>query len=134
MTNETRIERKLQTAWDATTDARELMVLRGAFERNATGVDAPVLIRNLTPLQVDRLEDTYTEDHNAVISTGRSWVLVADVDTVHDLIDERDYHLDSALSMALENNIDMTDAQIAFTTRSVTRSVDSAIRRMRSAL
>ena len=66
MTDKTRksIDRILDREWTAASaagDTAKLEILRGAMERHAMGVDGPVLVRDLTPRQVERLADTFIE-------------------------------------------------------------------------
>ena len=134
MTHEKRIERKLQAEWDATTDAHELMVLRGAFERNATGIDPPVLVSGLTQIQIDRLESIFPEN-NPIIASGKTWIVCDTAADVDDFIDDRDGMADAAVESAMMDCFtDLTDAQVDFVERSVVGSMDAMVRTLRKAL
>tara|TARA_R110000824_G_scaffold7330_5_gene33007 strand:- start:714 stop:1121 length:408 start_codon:yes stop_codon:yes gene_type:complete len=134
MTNETRIERKLQAEWDVTTDAAELAKLRDAFERLGLDHDPPVLVSGLTQVQIDRLESIYPED-TAILAMGRTWMVINSAIDVEDFINQRDELVDAGVQSAMENcYTDMTDAQEAFVERSVVGSMDATVRALRKAL
>ena len=134
MTNETRIERKLQAEWDVTTDAAELAKLRDAFERLGLDHDPPVLVSGLTQVQIDRLESIYPED-TAILAMGRTWMVINSAIDVEDFINQRDELVDAGVQSAMENcYTDMTDAQEAFVERSVVGSMDAMVRALRKAL
>jgi hypothetical protein len=127
------VERILRRLWDkaaASGDSKKLIRLRGAFEANALrSKDRPVLVRKLTQNQVAIAEDAFPEADD-VMSSGRSWLLLRDQGAAQSLVDECPTLLDDALERAYGNNIDMTDAQQEFTTRSVTKSVNGLCRRL----
>ena len=100
MTNETRIERKLQAEWDVTTDAEELEKLRDAFERLGLDHDPPVLVSGLTQVQIDRLESIYPED-TAILAMGRTWMVINSAIDVEDFINQRDELVDAGVQSAM---------------------------------
>tara|TARA_R110000744_G_scaffold358130_1_gene465136 strand:- start:2884 stop:3288 length:405 start_codon:yes stop_codon:yes gene_type:complete len=134
MINKTAIERRLETAWAATTNAAELERLRVAFENLALGWDAPVLVSKLTETQVARIDDAFPED-TSILASGKSWILFETTSAVEDIIGARDLMADDAIDMALNNCYsEMTDAKDAFITRTATRSVDNMVAKLKRAI
>ena len=128
------IERKLNKLWDeaaASSDHHKLKLLRTAFEALAAHTpDRPVLARKLTLNQVAMADDVFPEG-DEVLGTGSTWLLLRNREAAQELARECPAMLDSALDRAMSNNIDMSEAQEAFTARSVKKSVDGLCRRLR---
>ena len=128
------IERKLNKLWSEAVDSsdqRKVRLLRTAFETLAAHTpDRPALVQKLTRNQVALAEDVFPEG-DEVLGAGSTWLLLRDRGAAQDLANECPTMLDSALDRAMSNNIDMSEAQEAFTERSVKKSVDGLCRRLK---
>lgn len=138
MTNYKRIDSILQAEWTeaaAAGDAERLMILRAAFEANELEQgDEPVLVRDLTGNQIHLADDCYP-DGNEVLASGSTWALFKDRTAIEDILIQEDDLIDDSVMRAICNvNMDLTEAQEAFTTRAATRSITSLCRKLKKAV
>jgi len=137
MNDREKIDRLLNDEWNhaaAAGDAGRLAELRLAFENNELSIgDQPVLVRGLTDNQTAIACDVYPESDD-ILASGKTWILFRSVDRVRDVISERDNLIDECVDRALGNNLDMTEAQEAFTIRAATKSIASLCEKLYKAI
>ncbi len=135
--NKKRIDRILANEWDhaAASPSADMSKLRKAFEANELQYyeDRPVLVKGLTVNQADLISDCFPESGN-ILASGSTWILFEDSAGVADRLNECEVLGDEALERAMGNNIDMTDAQIEFTERSIAKSIKSIKRKLKKSL
>mgnify|MGYP004455338503 CR=1 FL=1 len=150
MTYKGRIAKILSKAIDANNHLglgvwRRLDLAESANRANTA--DAPVLVRNLSEKSVEAILDEYPEsalfdngegygttDNPRFLAHGRRWLLFAGLDDVVDVIRAVPAMRDDAIEMALGELGSDHEGRIAFTERSVNRSIDAMVRRLRRAV
>ena len=143
-----RIERILNTEWNAEKSDADRNSLRKAFENHELHTeDRPVLVTKLSGNAVDDIFDVLVNfemeavgktkleaTEGSVLAHGKSWVLFADADAVNEVLKDAEYLEDKRISNVDFPNFDPSDAQIDFVEKSVKRGIRVMETKLQSAL
>lgn len=138
MKTRTRIEKTLTRLWDEASqqgDIKKLATLRTLFERfEADTNDAPLMVKGLTRPQVERCLDRFPEADD-ILDHGATWVIFTSTDSANevsqDILDRYEDEIDEAIAAT---NKDLSIAQEAFTAKTVERSCNITVEKIRAAI
>ena len=140
MTNEAKITKLLEAAWDlaerpAVHHPGELAALRDAFERHGLQDDGPVLVESLSEAQKSRVVEAALlwGTGSWVLATGKTWVLLASATAAQEVITELSETDEDAVLLALGNS-ELTPAQEAIVERSIRMSIAVAIKKVQAGI